>query len=152
MEAGCSAGGIEAAESRYNLSTQFLNKLVAKNEIAADLKGRVEFEYADAGKDQTPLLVGGRHATHIFMNSVVFSKANLHAISRRLNATNFRVLMCHVKVSSLASDFKLDDVIQLGPFDANNLIGGKGKFVPKVFVKVPSEYRALMRQGGEQLQ
>lgn len=125
---------------------------MAEKAVTAELKGRVEFEYADAGKGQTPLLVGGRHATHIFMNSVVFSKANLHAISRRLNATNFRVLMCHVKESSLASDFKLDDVIQLGPFEANKLIGGKGKFVPKVFVKVPSEYRALVRQGPEQLQ
>ena len=79
------------------------------------------------------------------MNSVVFSKASLKAISRRLNATHFHVLMCHVKESLLATDFQLDDVIQLGPFEANKLIGGKGKFVPKVFVKFPSKSSSLTR-------
>lgn len=70
------------------------------------------------------------------MNSVVFSNASLKAICRRLNATRFHVLMCHVRHGLLANDFQLEDVHQLGPFKANRLIGGKGKFVPKVFIKV----------------
>ena len=146
MEAGCYAGGIEAAESRLILSKQFLDRLVRENVVTAELKQRVELVHADAGKDKTALLVNGRHATHIFMNSVVFSKASLKAISRRLNATHFYVLMCHVKESLLATDFQLDDVIQLGPFEANKLIGGKGKFVPKVFVKFPNKSSSLTRQ------
>ena len=40
------------------MSTQFLKKLVAKNAVTAELEGRVEFVHADAGKGQTPLLVG----------------------------------------------------------------------------------------------
>lgn len=152
MEAGCSAGGIEAAENRLILSKQFLERLVREDVVTGELKQRVEFVHADAGKNKTALLVNGRHATHIFMNSVVFSKGNLKAISRRLNATRFHVLMCHVKESLLTTDFLLDDVIQLGPFEANKLIGGKGKFVPKVFVKVPRGSSALMRKGEEQRQ
>lgn len=137
MEAGCVAGGIEAAESRLMLSRQFLQRLLDEEAVPAELKARVKFVHADGGAGPGPLLVDGRHATHIFMNSVVFSNASLAAISRRLNATRFRVLMCHVTEGQLADCFQLDDVHQLGPFEANRLIGGKSKFVPKVFVKAP---------------
>jgi hypothetical protein len=49
MEAGCYAGGIEAAESRLILSKQFLERLVRENVVTADLQQRVELVHADAG-------------------------------------------------------------------------------------------------------
>lgn len=49
MEAGCTAGGIEAAKNRFLLSKEFIERLVREKVVAAELKDRVEFVHADAG-------------------------------------------------------------------------------------------------------
>ena len=98
MATGCRGTGVEVALHRFNCAEEFLRRLVESKTVPAWVGGRVHYINADAAASvSTPITVkGGEHPSHIFMFSLVFGEKDLQDIARRLNLTDYKVVVCCV--------------------------------------------------------
>ncbi len=98
MATGCRGTGVEVALNRFNCAEEFLRRLVESKTVPAWVGGRVHYINADAAASvSTPITVkDGEHPSHIFMFSRVFGEKDLQDIARRLNLTDYKVVVCCV--------------------------------------------------------
>ena len=115
MATGCRGTGMEIVDHRINQANKFLQRLVDKNAVPNWVRGRVQYVKADAAENvKTPITIKGKHPSHIFMFSRVFSKGNLTAIARRLDLTDYKVLVCCVDHSQMITGvFPLKSGVEL---------------------------------------
>lgn len=80
-------------------------------------------------------MVDGMHATHIFINNLVFNASNDTEISKKLNLTDFKILIwcCNPKETN---ECGLKNLVKIGELDVK--ISHKTKYKMHAYVKYNS--------------
>jgi len=115
MATGCQGTGMEVVTHRINQATEFLYRLVKRRKVPDWVAERVQYVKANAAEHVTnPITIDGKHPSHIFMFSRVFSKGDLTAIAKRLDLTDYKVLVCCVDHGQMKTDvFPLKSGVEL---------------------------------------
>ena len=155
---GCRSHGIEVIQNRHLVAVEFMRDMLQKGSVPEHFGHLVSFEHENAALVENgvsivkPFLIDGLHATHIFINNLVFSPTNNEDIAKRLNVTDFKMLvwccsekkteslglkelvkMCDVDVSITGSKYKLHiycnpasctlmDIVKAREFDEDDSI------------------------------
>ena len=97
MASGCRGTGIEIAKHRINQANEFLQRLVEKREVPVWVGDRIRYDDTNAAASvRRPFAFGGEHPSHVFMFSRVFHEDDIRDIAKRLDLTDYKVVVCCV--------------------------------------------------------